>query len=347
MIPELDFFVTPYQGYEEEVLRIRNRNREIRQNRKYLDWRYIGQKTDAPPEIFWIRTSTGAFIGMASLIYRSYWLNNQRHELMILGDISLDKEYRGRGLADRFFLYINNQIGDKATPCALVIPNTPAEKVLARCGWSYKDKIVHHVLLLNPEKKISSIIKINLLSKVIGRLYRYIISKKLNAVRTKGLSVNHITEFGADLDVLWNTLDKENLCLRDRSRESLLWRYADRPGNESFSVAMVYKRHEPVGYIVYLLDTQRRGVTVYELVVTGKRYVAGLIRLLVEYFRENLQVDFVRIALNESHPYADQLSGIGFSRRKGGQAVLLLDTGNNIMAGDTCQWFLTAGDKDV
>lgn len=344
---DFSFCTTPYHGFENEVLRLRNRNRSVPQTRAYLDWRYLGQNSQSPPEIFWIQTTTGAFIGMAALIYRPYWLGNKKYELMVFGDISLDREYRGIGLADKFFLFIQEQIHQKSAPCALVIPNKAAGKVLNRSGWHEQDRLVHHVLLLNPQKKIYELVKIKILSYLVNKLYRFLLKIKCKAVRTEGLTLNIISEFSDEFDTFWELFGKENICIRDKTRRSLQWRYTNHPGDESFSIATCHIDNNLIGYLVYVINADTKTLTVSDLMVMHEKYISGFVKLFIDTIKKNIRIDSIRIILNEGHPYCGQLKKVGFSARKGGQQVQTFVPDKAVTALDRYQWFLTAGDKDV
>ncbi len=344
---DFSFFITPYQGFEDEVLRIRNRNRSIPRTRSYIDWRYLGQNSQSPPEIFWIKASTGAFIGMAALVYRPYWLGNKKYELMVFGDISLDREYRGTGLADKFFLFIQEQIKKKTSPCAFVIPNIAARKLLGRCGWQEKERLVHHVLLLNPKKKIQELVKIEIVSCMLNKLYLFFLKIKFRAARTDGLALNIVSGFSEEFDAFWESFKKNNICIRDRSCRSLQWRYRDHPDSESFSIATCHLSGNFIAYLVYSVNTEAKTLTVYDLMVMEAKHTCGFIKLFIDFVKENIQVDSIRIVLNEGHPYCSYLKKIGFSARKGGQSIQILVPNRAEASLNGYRWALTAGDKDV
>ena len=343
---EFNFIVTPYRGYEDEILRLRNRNRPLKQNRAYIDWRYLGQKTQSSPEIFWIKTSNGEFIGMASLIYRPYWIGSKRYEFMVVGDISLDKEYRGTGLADKFIFFIQKQIKQKTSPCALVIPNTAARKVNSRNGWIEKDRFIHHVLLLRPEKKIHDRVRIKAVSSILSTLYLLVLKRKLRAARTDGLTLNFNSAFSEKFDTFWKTFEKKNLFTRDRTFRSLRWRYRNHPGGDSFTIVTCHHRQNFVAYLVYAINAEYKSVTIYDLMAIREKYICGFMKLFIDSIKKN-DIDSVRIPLNKSHPYSDQVKKIGFSARKGGQSIQVIIPDHTPVEFNQYRWALTAGDKDV
>jgi hypothetical protein len=348
MDDELFFIKTPYRGYEDEILLLRNINREIQRNRKYLDWRYVKQEMASPPEIFWVKTSAGNFVGMASLIYRPYWVGGLLREVMVLGDISLNKEYRGSGIAEKFLCFISEYIQEKSSACALVIPNRPAGKVLIRCGWRVQDQLVHHVLLLNPEKKIYSIVRIDFLSKALSACYRVLLGGYLMIFHAHNdCTLKISTEFDHDLDVFWKELQKDNQFTRDRSCNSLEWRYKNHPDRLSFVIVTFYAGKSVSGYLVYVVTAGRESVKVYELVSSDEKNFSIFIKLFVNYIQKKDTVDSIRIALNASHPLGRTLRKTGFSARKGGQLILNFGSGCANNQVENVQWCISSGDKDV
>jgi len=341
------FHVTSYQGFEDEILSLRNRNRAIARDRSYLDWRYLGQKVQNHPEIFWIQALSGAFVGMASLIYRPYWIDDKLYEFMILGDISLDKEYRGTGLADEFFLFIKEHLAKKKFPCALVIPNLAAQKVLSRCGWHEIDKLVHYVLLLNPEEKIFSYLKFKLLSRILSKAYSFLLTIRLKLIQAESFSLHIGVKLNAEFDILWESFGKNNICLRDRSQQSLQWRYGNYPGHESFFVAQCRSGKDLVAYLIYAVNEETGALNVYDFMAIEKKYISGFIKLFVDHLKADTQLNSIRIIVNKKHPYVDQLKKIGFSPRKGGQVIQTFVPEQFNFPLAVSQWILTAGDKDV
>ena len=93
--------VTGFGGIEQQILRLRNSNRENPETLEYLRWRYeraprlprrasIGCCGPAVKLSAWRRRSSGPITFMA-----------RRLPVAVIGDISVDARYRGRGLGRR------------------------------------------------------------------------------------------------------------------------------------------------------------------------------------------------------------------------------------------------------
>src|SRR2546430_5984453 len=90
--------VTGFHGYEQQILGLRNANRDEPETLEYLAWRYRRSADSPEPQVFWLLSPDRQRVGMASVVFRPYWSNNTRVQTAVVGDISLDTRWRGRGL---------------------------------------------------------------------------------------------------------------------------------------------------------------------------------------------------------------------------------------------------------
>ncbi len=338
------FKVTPYQGFEERIMQLRNRNRHDRRDRPYLDWRYRSPGSRIPPEIYWVSRNNSELVGMAAVIHRPYRLKGAHRELMVLGDISLDRKYRGTGLADDFFAFIADELTTKDLPGGLVIPNTPARKVLARNGWQSGEPLVHHVCWLNPARKLRPLVRSQAAAAALQYLFSLLLGGKLRRIDSREYSLGSVREFNARFEELWRRSDTGNHCLRNRDRASLTWRYSDRPSG-NFRIATCMSGNILDGYLVYGSDNNST-CHVYDIFCRDSDCVRPLLKMFITDLRTRGGVDAIRLCLNETHPYSPLLRQIGFLPRKEDDLFMLFSANS-----DTClekyHWMLTAGDKDV
>src|SRR5438874_1914163 len=128
--------VTGFHGYEQEILSLRNANRDEPETLAYLDWRYRRSADSPEPQVFWLLTPERQRIGMASVVFRPYWSNNTRVQTAVVGDISLDTRWRGRGLGQALLRFMTEYL-DVHFPQqpAFVIPTEAARRALSKVGW--------------------------------------------------------------------------------------------------------------------------------------------------------------------------------------------------------------------
>jgi hypothetical protein len=81
--------VSGFAGMEQEILRLRNTNRENSETAAYLKWRYQSAAGAPAPCVYWLLTGEGERIGMAAAIFRPYLVEGQLTQVAVIGDISL------------------------------------------------------------------------------------------------------------------------------------------------------------------------------------------------------------------------------------------------------------------
>jgi len=343
-MPEFTFSITPYKGFEDEVLHLRNSNRDSLQTRKYMDWRYSGQQSTRPSLIFWVHDSGDKRVGMVGMVFRPYIVNNQRHYFAVIGDISLNSDLRGKGVAKKMFEFMNTHIKKENYPCAFVIPNPAAQKSLSSAGWNIEDSILPHVFLINPWEKIYGIIKNRFFSALAGKLFKQFVKARLMLVPYLGITMEHPISFNNSFDSFWKRFDKTNLVIRDRSSAMLTWRYANHPYNE-FKIVRFQKNNQFVGYLIYMTNAEETTCTIYDLISSDNKLIKPTIMLFIKSLCLTRQIISIRITLNCRHPYSALLRQAGFFRRVDDN---VFQTFPKSLAGNyVANWFLTSGDKDT
>lgn len=343
-IDPVSFSVTAYSGFEDEVLNLRNRNRAKPRTREYLDWRYLGQKTIIPPVIFWVYSDKRP-VGMAGLIFRPYWINGEIKYIGVLGDISLDSELRGKGIAKDFFIFINSYLNDNSTSFAFVIPNIPAQKTLSSAGWQIQEKLIRHIFMLNPCEKLLSIIKIKSLSNLISVIYKTLIGLKIRYKAKGNYKMEFVNKLDHSFDTFWNNIRKDKLILNDRSASTLTWRYLDHPYSRCRVVKFIAAGNF-IAYLIYYIREDRKECIIYDILSNHDTNIEAIIWEFLMYVKKNVEVDMVNLVINQKNRYAAHLGNMGFSKRKGENLFQIYKI---VPPDDTAQndWYITLGDKDV
>jgi GNAT superfamily N-acetyltransferase len=337
---------TGYAGLEREVLRIRNANRSQQRSPQYLDWRYQTEAGAPEPRIFWIRDHNDRAVGMASWIFRSFWLDGKPEYVALLGDISLDSHLRGKGLG-KFLLKCMTEELDIRDPSrlALVIPNDVAQGVLASLGWTTKERFISHVYLFNPENRLRQLLRSAWLAKGIAWPAARLMAGIARGYRKHGYSLDANRELDRSFDTLWERVDKKNVVLGARSVRALAWRYINHPQME-FQLSKLNCRGELAGYIVYTTSEKSRECYVYDLLVYEQHDLLCMLALFVEHIAKQGNIDCLRIALNAHHPYGSRLLKLGFVPRKQAE-VFQLYGATALRRSRPLKWFVTQGDKDI
>ncbi len=241
--------VTAFSGFEQQILRVRNANRERVETLEYLRWRYQFPAGAPEPRIFWLLDPAGERVGMAAVIFRAYRLNGDRVSAAVVGDISLDSRWRGRGLGRLLLRYMTDYLdADFPTHPAFVIPTESARRSLARAGWTACGKFVPYVSVLDARRYLGALVR----SKWVAQLIAACLQRgarllaRLRVPRDGALFVSEALD-QALLEVA-NSL-RGHGAEHDLGADALRWRYAQHP-HTRFAFGKYYSSGEIRGFVV-------------------------------------------------------------------------------------------------
>jgi len=337
------FSISNYNNHEDMVLKIRNKNRDVVVSREYLDWRYLENSTH-PPVIFWVHKGDGSCVGMASLIFRRYWVDNEAQDVAVLGDISLDRELRGSGISTKLFRYINEYI-EEHNCYAFVLPNNLASRGLMKAGWVTHEKLVSYVLLVNPSHKLISYHIGKGLSELLGQVFRMIIRLSVMVKNPGNYSVNNISKFDESFDMLWHDVPKHGLILRERSAHSLIWRYGNHPYRR-YCVAKVQRGEQDIGYVIYSMEHDGMCL-IMDIISKGKEHMYPMMLAFIKKQINNKDITTIRVSVNENNCLTGIFKALGFINRGSENIFQAYAASSRLESFRKHMWFVTSGDKDV
>lgn len=340
--PEVGFRVTGYQGSEEQILAIRNSNRDSVRTRAYLDWRYDQTAGPDKVEVFWLDERPGVCIAMASIIPRLYWIDGSAEYVGVLGDISLNASYRGRGIGRQFLNFITrHREQSRAGESCLVIPTEAARQSLHSVGWQTGGRLVQFVIPLDPSEKLTERTRLRMISTPAGWLYRQAVSAHVSLRRRAGYVLDACRDFDSSFESFWIAVPKKALFMSDRSVASLRWRYARHPSHQ-FQTRRLLAGGTMAGYLVF--DVVGSTCSIFDVMALSTRDLVQLLAMFIQQcIRDGLAS--IRVTLNDTHPYIPTFRAMGFFRRDSHTVFQL--QGRVAGPGAHLSWMLTQGDKDI
>jgi hypothetical protein len=336
--------VTDYAGNEQEVLRLRNANRDKPETKEYVDWRYQ-KATGAPaPKVFWLLSPSGERVGMASLIYRPYTCNGKPMHVAVLGDISIVQSLRGRGLGQRLLRFTSDYMDQhSADNHGFVIPTEAARRSLAAVGWTAGGDLIPHVLAIDPAAQLRTMLRSAWLTQRACAIYRRLVQILLRRHLVKGATLQFVSEPDETLGELWRNSPKNGRVMRDLGVHSLTWRYSTHP-HTNFTFAKLMLAGELRAYMVLTVDEQSRACSIYDLLAKSTADLCCLLALYAIGAMERKEVRTLRISVDDKHPYRPSIRRLGFVSRSPGAPFQYRP--RSAMAATT-PWMITSGDKDV
>ncbi len=336
--------VTGFPGYEQEILRLRNSNRNEPETREYLDWRYQRSADSPEPQVFWLLTPDRQRIGMASVVFRPYWSNNMRVQTAVVGDISLDTRWRGRGLGQTLLRFMTEYL-DAHFPQqpAFVIPTEAARRALANVGWVTSGALVPHVYVLDATRYVRALVRSGWLATRIARRMRAL-ERIVTRLRTKRVGALHLKDtLDESLLEFARRLPPSGGAVRDLGPESLNWRYAQHP-HTRFTFARFTRSGETRGLLVFEDSTLEQTWSIYDLAAKTPADLGAMLTLFVQRARSAPDLVTLRVTLDERHPCRAQLRALGFIARR---PDTVFQVHSHSGMAERLAWCVTQGDKDT
>jgi hypothetical protein len=321
---------------------MRNQGRDTPRTREYLDWRYHEPGGAPEPEVFWLE-SAGQAVGMASVVYRRYWVDARALYLAVLGDITLNPGLRGRGLGQKLLRSVTSQLGTSGrSTYGFVIPTAAARRSLTAVGWQDRGRLTTYVLPLDPSARLRADLRDSALAQLFSRAWQTTLAGFLKFRTRAGDRLVVQTEPDDSFHAIWEQVEKRDAVMRDRSLATCVWRYVEHP-HVRFQFVRFFRGERLAGYLVFEPGDLQSGWTIYDLLLSRQADLGALLALFVRECAAGAASQ-LRVTLAETHPYRKQLAAIGFIRRD--SSTLWQIHWGASSPGPRC-WWMTSGDKDI
>ena len=334
--------VTGFEGLQDEILRLRNANRERPETLDYLNWRYRSAAEAPEPQVFWLLNRSGERVGMASAIFRPYRINNERVLTAVIGDISLDARWRGQGLGQMLLRFMTQQL-DARFPQhpAFVIPTEAARRTLASVGWVTPGILVPYVCVLDAMRYLTTLPSPRLAAAIARRLRSAVRAfMRLRAPRDGVLLLSSARD-GTALDLPAIAPGPAG-AVHELGPAELDWRYTQHP-HAHFVFGHFYRADTLRGFVVFEDDALTQTCTIYDLKANDPVDLRALLALLV-LRGLTAELASLRMVLDNRHPARTCLRALGFIARRA-DSVFQVHSCTGIA--ERSAWRITQGDKDT
>lgn len=348
---DIKCFATDYAQGGGDLLSIRNANREMRRDETYLNWRYSMRPAHSKPIIVFAENDTREKIGCLSLIPHEYVVDGKPCSIGVLGDISVDKAWRGRGVTGAMLDHLMQQDAIHGLAGEIVLPNESAERPLRRTGWQPVSKLERYVKLVDVRERFQRNHKthwwLNTALGWINQLLR-LTSLETYLQEPSGFHGEAVSGFDERFDRLWNRLEKKGMIIGCRNREYLTWRYSKHPV-VTYQIYTVTCQKELYGYIIFHITD--RHCSIDDILCLDQTSCARYcLASFLNFIRKNSMAFSIDIKTNHNDLLHVPLALFGFIKRPG--HLTLMVSGNG--AADRpaaftngAKWYLTSSDKDV
>ncbi len=342
--PEVTCEVTGFAGFEDQILSLRNSNRENPETLEYLRWRYECPPGTPSACVFWLKSTDGQVVGMASAIFRAYLIEGRPAHVAVIGDISLDARYRRMGLGQVLLRAMTEHL-DRVAPgaYALVIPTDSARRSLAKVGWSKAGDLGSLVYVLDAEPYVRRFLRLRRPSAVVARLLRggtdFLARRHVRAGGRLRLNPAPDPQTYAFLA----GLPHAGTVQRSLPPGSLEWRYVRHP-HSRFTFATYWLDAAVRGLLVFEDTTLGGACTIYDIFAQADEDMRAMLALFILRSSAVPGIATIRIALDGAHPAREALRRVGFIARPAEAVFQVRSQGGGA---ERARWRISQGDKDT
>lgn len=346
----LSFSIAQYADCVEELVAFRNKNRAIQRNQSYFDWRYQQRPCDLRPVILWAKRA-GQAVGALSVFPHDYFIRDKEYPVGMLGDISVNPEFRGQGIGGLMFRYLKGIDLQQQLSGGIVIPNDDAARPLEKAGWDEAGIIERYVKILDVSDRLSNVNKgarwTAILAGIINQVMRWTSYEQLSQIITSSdLEGAVVGEVDSRFDDLWHRSDKRGRILGVRNAAYLRWRYQNHPTNR-YLIFTLSQSTSLMGYVIYQMRDEK--CIVEDLYAeSGGRLTFQLLGQFLSHAR-GLGAHSITVNVNRSY-FRFPWRGFGFVKRLDSQRFMITATSSGIgipHGSESYGWHVTTGDKDV
>jgi GNAT superfamily N-acetyltransferase len=347
---DITFSTEDYEKCKGDLLAIRNANRDTAQDATYIAWRYEQRPVALKPIIVFASNDAGDKIGSLSVIPHEYVINGDKYTVGILGDISVNKNWRGRGVTEAMLNYLSALPAWQQLETCIVLPNESAARPLQRADWHTITRLSRYVKVLDVNAALQRWLGPTRVANWLAFLSRHILrllSIEILLKRHPEYAWEAADSPDGRVDRLWRELDKQGTVIGVRDSAYLTWRYAAHP-TARYRIFYLLKQSQVCGYVIFQLSEDR--CIIEDWLCDGNSQYTVLLSLFVKYLREHQAASSISIMINEAHAVKTVLHQFGFIKRRDQLRFMIKSHGGRSNTGilsTAGAWFLTSGDKDV
>lgn len=349
---DIRFLSTSYEKSRDDFISFRNANREITQSEAYFDWRYLNRPCrQLKPIIVWTETVEGRKIGSLSIVPDYYMINKRLCPIGVLGDISVSKEWRGQGIAQKMFHYLSGLGEMNEFDACIVLPNEDAARPLQKAKWQTVSRLERYVKILDLEHQFKRLIKSPVLSKAISLPLNHAL--KLIYLETylrpsSGYNGELVSDFDGRFDELWNNINKTDIIIGLRNSEYLRWRYSNHPLLK-YRIFTLLNNTRLCGYVVFYSEKDKLFIEDIAS-LNGKDFGTRLLYYFLRFVRQDEGISSITLKMDGNNLLQFPLFLFGFIKRSHNKKLLIKQSGKSEEASsffDGSRWYLTHRDKEV
>jgi len=331
-------------------VKLLNRNREHRVDRKRFEWLYCNNPRGKAKAWLVIDEKTQQAVAFTVVLPRMFRVDGREVICWNCGDFSVDKKYRTLGVALKLRRRAKEGVDTGECAALYAHPNDRMKVIHEKVGHTSIGFMQRYVKLLRIDKHLERVVKNRGLSRIIalvGNLGLKMLDASARLEKQYTIEIFGNSEFDQEYDRLFEDAAKHYKVLGDRTAAYLNWRFVDCPLYKTERIS-IREDGKLAGFIIFFEDNE---IAVFKdmLCLPDEKTINALLSQWVQHLRQR-NIRSISAILMNSNPLLGILQKNGFRPRPEVSSIFgytpddkdlssLWLHGNN--------WYMTVGDRDV
>jgi len=317
-------------------------------------YHWIYENNPSGSALCWLAkcVENSSIIGATALFPRRFLVNGRYIMAGIGGDLSVDKEHRGLGLALALQkTKISEWCNENKFNIVYGFPNKSSEFVDKKAGHSTVGDVIRMTKPLSSYYRLKKYINIPIVIKIVSKLIDFGLRFMSKEKYYKGKNECYyeiLSSFDKRFDALWGKVSTQFSIVGERSSDYLNWRYACAP-HKAYSVFTLIKNENKdiIGYIVFRKDENKVNIDDF-LCHDMEQAFDSLVSCFINYQRDDGK-DSISVIFAGTRIFINKLKEFGFSIRDNDSKLVVHSSDAELLRYllNIENWYLFFGDGDI
>ncbi len=315
-------------------------------------WIYENNPSGLPVCFLLKYDGDNSIVGTISLFPRAMFLQGQRIQAYICGDLVVDKKHRSLGPALSLFKAAISKCEGETSSILISVPNKSSEPVSLRAGFQILGEYTQMTRIIKTYPYIRKKLKLSFFPRLISiplDVFLYFRNLDLNTAHSKSCHYEILENVDDRFDNFGRQLIGRYSLKGEVCESHLNWRFIQSPYADYKIFAVSQKGvNNLIAYLVYFMTNNR--IQIVDFAFNNSESAPDI--LFSSFYRrqKSLGIDSIALSFVGSSKLIDQLKKNRFSERSRESKIIVYAPSSHkeiISEMKVGYWYLTSADNDV
>ena len=244
-----------------------------------LEWMSRGNPAGKSNWFLALEEKTGNLAGSVSVMPKEFLFNKNVLRCGIIGDIMVEKQFRGCGLAAQIIQTALDNLHTMGLQCAYVVPNSASEKIFQMVGFKKVAKLrclVKPISVRYYLEKYAGCLMATVFTPFLDTILRHL--SRENYCSSRGIRMEAMKNISFFDVLLRKFLRTQSGATANRDFLYLDWRYHQNPQYRFHNLGVSESDGNPLAYVYYTVNSGQ--LEIFDMVSLDKRYILLIVKTL-------------------------------------------------------------------